>query len=421
MTIPSSVLIPALLSFLSAPEPGASHQSTPRFERPRARSLFTPAGPSFDAARRADGTVVRQRAVFVDPTPLAWSHPGDLVRLDLFPDVHVSGTVERTGRSAAWTFTWSGNLIGELGTFSLAVNGDVLIGNVQSVEHGSFAIRYVGDGLHVIQAIDPARLPQCGVDAANEELLTVTGRVLRQQEDPICASDDANGAQIDVLVAYTPQARSAEGGTLAMQALIDLAVVETNTAYALSGVHQRLNLVHTHEVTYNETGSYVDHLYYLRDPSDGVMDEIHGLRDSHGADFVTLIVTDGAYCGVGFLMRDPIEQGDAAFPFNVVTNICATGYYSFGHELGHNMGIHHDRDNAGPAFFSYSYGWRFLGASGSQWRTVMAYSPGTRIQRFSNPARNFDRRPLGVIGTAANGANNAATLNCTAEYVSTFR
>ena len=56
------------------------------------------------------------------------------------------------------------------------------------------------------------------------------------------SSDD--GSTIDVLVVYTAAARAAAGGTDdAIRARIMLGVTETNTAYANSGVVQRLRLV----------------------------------------------------------------------------------------------------------------------------------------------------------------------------------
>ena len=43
------------------------------------------------------------------------------------------------------------------------------------------------------------------------------------------------------------------------------------------------------------------------------------------------------------------------------------------------MGCCHDHDNCGGGAYSYSWGHRFTGNGGGTYRTVMAYSPGTRI------------------------------------------
>ncbi|MBI3658915.1 hypothetical protein HY230_00370 [Candidatus Acetothermia bacterium] len=100
------------------------------------------------------------------------------------------------------------------------------------------------------------------------------------------ASDD--GSIIDVMVVYTPAARSAAGGTSAIQAAIDLMVSTTNQAYTNSGITTRLNLVHSEEVSYTETGGTED-LDRLTNSSDGFMDNVHSLRNTYGADLVALI------------------------------------------------------------------------------------------------------------------------------------
>ncbi len=47
-------------------------------------------------------------------------------------------------------------------------------------------------------------------------------------------------------------------------------------------------------------------------------------------------------CGVAWLMSGN-EPAFAPNAYAVVDLTCATGYYSFGHELGHNMGLNHAR------------------------------------------------------------------------------
>jgi hypothetical protein len=120
---------------------------------------------------------------------------------------------------------------------------------------------------------------------------------------------------------------------------------------------------------------------------------------------------------VAYLMTGN-NPGFAPNAFAVVDRTCATGYYSFGHELGHNMGLHHNRDDAvGTGAYSYSYGYRWPG-----YRTVMAYAPGTRILHFSNPNVLYLGNPTGVIETSPNAAaHNALSLNNTRVTVANWR
>ena len=175
-----------------------------------------------------------------------------------------------------------------------------------------------------LSTLDVFMTQTCAPAAWREWLATIefTGRLCETGTD----------VTIDVAVVYTPAAREVAGGAAAMAAVVDLMIAETNQAYEASGVHQRLALVERAEVQYTETTGDLD-LARLARPSDGHMDGVHALRDRVGADLVHLIVGSGS-CGLAF------RPGAFAF-----TNIACAGSASrtFAHELGHNMGLHHDR------------------------------------------------------------------------------
>ena len=61
--------------------------------------------------------------------------------------------------------------------------------------------------------------------------------------------------------------------------------------------------------------------------NDGVMDDVHLKRKKYGADLVALMIHDDNYCGAAWRGPDPAKM------FSVVRHSCATGYFSFGHEL----------------------------------------------------------------------------------------
>ncbi len=128
------------------------------------------------------------------------------------------------------------------------------------------------------------------------------------------ATSADDGTQFDLLVVFTPAARQAAGGPNGITSLIQLGVNEANLAYQNSGIIPRLRLVHTAEVSYVESGNIGTDLGRLQNPADGIMDEVHQLRDTYAADFVKIIVE--AACGVAYLMggNDP---GFQVFAFSV--------------------------------------------------------------------------------------------------------
>ena len=236
-------------------------------------------------------------------------------------------------------------------------------------------------------------------------------------------------ATIDVAVVYTRAAREEEGGVGAIEALIDLVIAETNQALSDSGVHHRLRLVESAEVAYDETGDSLVDLPRLTDPSDGHMDEVHAMRDRVGADLVSLMVGESDVCGRAYL----------AGAFSLTVRGCA-----FTHELGHNMGLLHDRYQVHhhedgvrlhPAYGYVNQRAFEAGAPRSRrWATIMSY--GTQcldayfrcwgLFRFSNPRQRDDSDPLGIpFGSGGSGvtgpADAAAVLNATAPAVALWR
>ena len=114
---------------------------------------------------------------------------------------------------------------------------------------------------------------------------------------------------------------------------INLAVAETNTAYSLSGVNVDLRLVHAAFDTYveNSTNAFDAALRDVTNDGDGKLDQAHTLRTTYSADIVVLMIDDPHLCGIAWL------GPSIGRTFSVTSWNCATGQYSFGHEIGHNF------------------------------------------------------------------------------------
>jgi hypothetical protein len=369
---------------------------------------------------RVDPTVIQARHVRVDMKTLRSAANRDL-ELSLFDGVRLNVLREQQ-ESTPGGFVWVGRIAGqERSLVTLSVVDDHVSGNITTEKGEVYQIRHVGNGIHSVRQIDH--------DKFREEAPPIEVEPGQEQPQGTGVQPLADtGSTIDVMVVYTAAARTAAGSAAAMSSLINLAVSETNTSYANSGVTQRVRLVHSAEVTYTETGNLSTDLSRIRSTTDGYMDNVHTLRNTYKADLVSLFVANGgAYCGMAYIMTT-VATSFASNAFSVVDKDCATGYYSFGHEMGHNMGARHDRyvDGTDNSPYKYNHGYYY---SPGKWRTVMAYNDGcsaagvscTRIAYWSNPNKFYNGVAMGVSSTSASAADNRTTLNNTAYTVANFR
>lgn len=379
--------------------------------------LFAPSPVSRDAVAEPsdDPTIVRSRSVYIVAQELpdtSWQS-GDWVIFNLFDDVELVAELVSLTERGSDDYTWHGKLANASGDMHLTVNGDVVVANIRSVEAGDYQVRYVSGALHDVREVDLIQSPSCGTGPVDAVALPPDSGFASR------GTRDAPGI-IDVLVLYTETARIAVGGVAAIEAEINMAIDESNTALANSAANPRIRLVHQQEIDYTEQGDSGVVLGQLRGTDDGFMDDIHALRDSVGADNVALIANVPDVCGRAYLMTT-LSSGFDAFAFGVVHRTCIAGNFVFLHELGHNWGCAHDHDNATTGLTDYSFGYRFFGNGGGQYRTVMAYSPGARIPQFSNPRVFFDGVRTGVPEGRPDAADNARSINGAANTIANWR
>ena len=227
-----------------------------------------------------------------------------------------------------------------------------------------------------------------------------------------CGAEPSAVPVIDLAVFYTPAARDLAGGTSEIETEIDLLVAETQKAYQDSGVDQTVELVLREETPYIESESSILDLRRLTNPSDGYLDGVHPIRDVVGADLVHLVVGRGSVSGVA----NPVPRAGRAFSLSLQ----GSGGITFAHELGHTMGLSHDRFvqcSNGPCTWAnhFPYGFGYVnqkafeaGAPASaRWYTIMAYPNQCsdqgdlsceQLPLFSDPDVTRSGDPLGASG-----------------------
>jgi len=367
--------------------------------------------PAQDAAQ--DAGVVRARYVAVDFGDLAAAaSTREQLTLNLFGDASFRAVIDAVEPQGDAGSTVIGHLDGIANSSVILVTVDGVMAGSITMPGAQYQIRYVGEGVHAVREFDATKMP-----TELEPLVPDASMVEAAPADPQVAAD--TGTRFDLMVVYTGAARAAAGGTAAMQALINLGVTETNQAYANSGIVPRLRLVHMSEIAYAESGTLGTDLPRLRGNGDGFLDTVHALRNTYGADMVKLVVnaaSDG--CGLAYLMGPGHNVAFAVNAFSVTARSCISPNYTFGHELGHNMGSNHAPDDpVGTGAYNYSYGHKVP----TQFRTVMAYAdncaaPCPRVLNFSNP--NVSRNGF-PTGTATR--NNALSINNVRTSVANWR
>ncbi|MBC7623112.1 MAG: hypothetical protein H7232_06990 [Aeromicrobium sp.] len=357
------------------------------------------------------------------------------IRIAFFDDADLLVQITRSERFSKGGTTYVGMVPGiAMSSVVIVEENGVLSGNV-NVLGKKYQIRNVGAADHELRQIDVGALPPDHSALplwSGEKSSPMRSRNSAPLESAIqTASDD--GSLIDVMVVYTPSARISQGGSAAMNSLVNLAVAETNNAYANSLVKQRVRLVYAGEVNYAESDFATD-LARLQGTTDGFMDAIHQLRDLYGADIVSLWGNYSGGCGLANLMLDE-NANFSSQGFHVVDRNCATSNLSFAHELGHNMGLQHDvfDGNAGttvtperstvPTAINYAHGYVDLN---NRFRSVMAISAQCdaqnpvvhcpRIPHFSNPQVTVGGAPTGNAN-----AQEFRALNDTRDTTANFR
>lgn len=311
---------------------------------------------------------------------------------------------ERRDDDAQGFRSWVGGLEDIADSHVVFTERDGVVSGLINAVGVTYQVRTERAGTYLLELVDLAALGD-----EREPLDGAGGGAVPPAARDLAAGDDPH--TIDLLILYSPAARSKLGDTAQIEALASQVVSDTNTAFARSGVTPRVRLVGAFELGFTEAQLMSDDLPRVRASAEARL-----LRDVLRADAVQLLVSspDLASCGIGYLLA--VDSPD--FDAYSVADVSCVAQYTPTHELAHNMGSHHaPEDGASGALFPYSYAYKDPERG---FRTVMAYPCANttclRIPNFSNPGVVYVG---GVTGSAAQ--HNARSLNEAAPYVANFR
>jgi hypothetical protein len=291
------------------------------------------------------------------------------------------------------------------------------------------------------------------------------------------SADAAALATVDLVVGYTTGFAARLGGQSQAMTRLNSMVDIANQAYTNSAVPGQLRLVRAIQVDYPDNTSNRTTLFALSGaqctnaPGTGSLHLPDGevsctsvavpaalqplltAREQSHADLVALVRTfqspENQSCGVAWLLgggQHAIDANSARFGLSVISDSSGQAFpdpdngatcrdETLAHELGHNMGLAHDRVSAAGSDdtngdtnlldpeeygrFAYSFGYSTAAGAGNFYTIMSIPQAGqTGFRVFSNPRVTFcGGLPCGV----EEQEDNARTLEQTMPIVASFR
>jgi hypothetical protein len=414
--------------FLIINNPGAASDNRETTDDFNSKGLFMEVQVPQSKHRMGKPWVKRQRFVTIRENWLAVKEnpktkeipiPGKILYLNLFKDTFFISEISEKNKNDSGSITLLGRIkrIAD-GQFILVIYERKIEGLIFTPEK-SIQILPCGDKLHQIQEVDTGYplLPQDDFRLVHiNEDQKVNKNYLKKDIEPF----------IDVMVVFTPKSLEEVGGLESLIPRIDFYFAFTNQSYKNSGIIQQIRLVHIEELDFDETEH--DFLAVLKNPNDGIIDNVHTLRDRYGADIVVGIQHTGVSgpSGLAYVNCD-WAQNFAPFAFATTRPYAViAGGIVFSHELGHLMGGLHDCNVSGASpnpFCFDEHGQRIAYNHGRSlpglWSTIMA--AGNVIPYFSNPDRFYEGIRMGVPEGEYCAEDNRKVFNSTAHITANFR
>lgn len=262
---------------------------------------------------------------------------------------------------------------------SLTRDGEKLVGSV-TVEGQLYRIEYVSPGQYALLKVDETKLPP------SAEPIELGGPA--HADKTIGKQPMSARSFIRVLFVTTNEARSKYPN---YKASLANALQDANQHMINSQVPITYEIAGYYDANHAEAGrTMAAQMHEFSNTTKGFGQEIYTLRGTLRADLASLYISGGEFCGLGQLAVNNQRNG-------LSTISCV---HSLSHELGHNMGAHHNweaGDEEGNP--TYMFGYRQT-AVAPRFSTQMSYgcSPACpRIPYYSNPRLTYQGLPLGTV------------------------
>jgi len=326
--------------------------------------------------------------------------------------------------------TWVGHLADQGQGYRVFISqGAAGIMGIITTPDGTYTVEQVNGTIYLINTSQLNHAGFNGDQVANitQEMQEAIASKTAQYSSNQTTTHTLSTPIVDLMVVYTTTKQTADYA----KQRISFLVTVSNQAYVDSQMNMKLRLVHTEPTAYAENNSNAQALFDLANDKLNFAG-MSQKRRQYGADLVFLFrplyAKTAGSCGTTY-----VEMADGNAPEvwlgygtigdgNSVDEL--TGYYcggnTFTHEIGHSLGLVHDReyspDGYGATPYSYAWGIEELFA------TIMSYKQPV-LMYFSTPllATQCNGLPCGYPDTdLARSSDQTKVVNATAPVIAGF-
>ena len=358
----------------------------------------------------------------------------DKVELNLFDDVNYTAQISRSDKNINGSVTFMARLNDVQGYFTMTTTHERTLGGIylpglnlyykitsNPTNNKHYLIEMAASDRDILEGA-PSLIPEI-----TEKDLIEQHQIKEHLKSQNLGPDD--WANIDVMIMYTPSARQwANNQAGGIENVMAIAMANAQLVLDNSKVKMTMTLVHSEEYNFQESGNSGSDLTVITNSQ-----AIQSLRDQYSADLVALFANVSDVGGLAWLLTT--KNGNPAIGYSLTRVQQAADAYTHIHEMGHNMGCHHHKDQnfqPGPTIWQnwpenyYSAGWRWTGNDNGHYCSVMTYTAGafyedgvthTEVPYFSNPDVTHMMVPT---GDPFDG-DNARTLKEIKHVIASYR